>query len=212
MAISDVADGTDSGRSCCVLIAIKERSRCKARLSGRLVPAARLELVRSMLAAVLAAAGSARTVRRVVVVSGERDTVPGDVSVLVDDGEGLNIALTQAHRTLLGTGCREVLILPADLPRISAEDVDQMVLAARGSGLAIAPDAADVGTNALCLPAGNSFEFQFGPDSKRLHVQEAARAGLKARIVRRPGLAFDVDTPADLDLIREQRWLSRLRA
>jgi 2-phospho-L-lactate guanylyltransferase len=124
----------------------------------------------------------------------------------------LNAALTQAHRSLLSAGCREVLISRADLPRITTEDVDQMVLAARGSALAIAPDAADVGTNALCLVAADSLEFQFGLDSKRLHVQDAARAGFKARIVRRPGLAFDVDTPADLDQIREQQWLPRLRA
>jgi len=43
----------DQPRGACALIAIKERSRCKTRLSEALGPAARLELVRSMLTAVL---------------------------------------------------------------------------------------------------------------------------------------------------------------
>ena len=43
------------------------------------------------------------------------------------------------------------------------------------------------------------FRFQFGPDSQRLHLQEAQRTGLSPQVVRLPGLEFDVDSPADLD-------------
>ena len=44
-------------RGACALIAIKQRVRCKTRLSETLTSSARLQLVRSMLAAVLSAAG-----------------------------------------------------------------------------------------------------------------------------------------------------------
>src|ERR1035441_8420440 len=80
----------DQRRGACALIAIKERSRCKTRLSEALGSAARLELVRSMLTAVLSAARGARTVRQIIVVSPERDSVPADVPVLADTGECLN--------------------------------------------------------------------------------------------------------------------------
>ncbi len=196
-------------RGACALIPIKERSRCKTRLAQALAPAARIELVRSMLSAVLSAAAGAQTVRQIMVVSPERDSIPAQIPVLADTGESLNGALMQAHRMLLEFGCREVVILPADLPTINSADIDSLVRAARGGGFAIAPDTADVGTNALCLVSAQPFQFQFGLDSKRLHLEEAARDALSPQVVRLPGLQFDVDSPADLTRLGEQRWLAQ---
>ena len=56
------------------------------------------------------------------------------------------------------------------------------------------------------------FRFQFGVDSMRLHLQESERAGLIPRVVRLPGLAFDVDTPADLHRLDTGPWLARRQA
>jgi len=104
------------------------------------------------------------------------------------------------------------VILPADLPNITAGDIDALVRAGRSGGFAIAPDTAGTGTNALCLVSPQVFRFQFGLDSQRLHLREAERAGVRSQVVRLPGLAFDVDSPADLDRLDEQRWRARLQA
>jgi 2-phospho-L-lactate guanylyltransferase len=154
----------------CALIAIKQRVRCKTRLAETLAPAARLELVRSMLGAVLSAADAAPAVSQTVVVSPERDTIPGNVPVIVDTGEDLNGALAEAHRMLLDFGYREVLILPADLPTIAAADIDGLAHAGGIGGFAIAPDTAGSGTNALCLASAQPFRFQFGLGSRHLHL------------------------------------------
>jgi 2-phospho-L-lactate guanylyltransferase len=98
------------------------------------------------------------------------------------------------------------------LPRITGAEIDVLVRAARTGGFSIAPDATGTGTNALCLVSTQPFHFQFGPDSQRLHIQEAQRMGLSPQVIRLPGLAFDVDTPADLQLLEEQQWRTRLRA
>jgi 2-phospho-L-lactate guanylyltransferase len=210
--LGDLTRRLDQRRGACALIAIKARVLCKTRLSGSLAPSARIQLVRSMLAAVLSAAAGAQTVRQVIVVSPERDAVPAEIPVLADTGECLNGALTQAHRVLHEFGCREVVILPADLPNITAAEIDGLVHAGRGGGFAIAPDAAGVGTNALCLVSAHPFHFQFGPGSQRLHLQEAKRTGLSPQVVRLPGLAFDVDSPTDLNQLDQQQWLARLQA
>lgn len=210
--LGDLTRRLDRERGACALIAIKERLRCKTRLSEALTPSARLQLVREMLTAVLSAARGAQTVRQIIVVSPERDSVPAEVPVLADTGECLNGALTQAHRVLREFGCREVVILPADLPTITAAEIDGLVRAGRTGGFAIAPDAADVGTNALCLVSADPFNFQFGPDSKRLHLQEGERMGLGSQVVRLPGLQFDVDSPADLNRLDRRTWLARLQA
>ena len=210
--LGDLTHRLDQRRGACALIAIKERSHCKARLAQALAPQERIRLVRSMLAAVLSAAGGARTVRQIIVVSPERDTVPAEIPVLADSGECLNGALTQAHRVLREFGCREVVILPADLPNVTAAEIDALVHAGRRGGFAIAPDAAGVGTNALCLVSAHPFGFQFGLDSHRLHLEEAQRTGLSAQVIRLPGFEFDVDLPGDLARLDERQWRARLQA
>ena len=208
----DLTRRPERRRGACVLIAIKERARCKTRLAQMLTPPARIELVRAMLAAVLAAAWNAQTVHQVMVISPERDTVPAEIPVLADTGESLNNALLQAHTLLREFGCREVVVLPADLPKITAAEIDDLVRAGRAGGFAIAPDAAGAGTNALFLASALPFRFQFGPHSRQLHLQEAHRMGLSPQVVRQPGLEFDLDSPADLNLLERQPWLARLRA
>jgi 2-phospho-L-lactate guanylyltransferase len=208
----DLTRPLERRRGATVLIAIKERKLCKTRLAESLHESARVELVRSMLAAVLAAAGEAQTVEQTIVVSPERDQVPAQIPVYADTGESLNSALAQAHSMLRKFDCREVLVLPADLPRITATEIDALVRAGRASGFAMAPDAAGTGTNALYISSTQPFRFQFGPDSYRLHWQEAHRMGLSPQVIHLPGLAFDVDSPSDLELLGEQQWLTRLRA
>jgi 2-phospho-L-lactate guanylyltransferase len=199
-------------RGACALIAVKERSRCKTRLADVLGPPERIDLVRSMLTAVLAAAGNAQTVHQVIVISPERDTVPAEIPVLADTGESLNTALIQAHTMVREFGCHEIVVLPADLPLITSAEIDELVRAGRAGGFAMATDAAGIGTNALCLISTQPFRFQFGPDSRRLHLQEAQRLGSSPQVVHLAGLEFDVDSSADLDLLDGQKWLTRLRA
>ena len=208
----DLTRSVDRRRGACALVAIKERERCKTRLKEAVDDPTRVALVRSMLAAVLTAAASAQTVHRTIVVSPERDQIPTTVPVLADTGESLNTALSQAHRMLRDFGCHEVVVLPADLPQVTAAEIDALVRAGRCGGFSIAPDTTGTGTNALCLVSAQPFRFQFGPDSQRLHLQEAQRMGLTAQIVRLPGLAFDVDSPGDLQRLEEQQWRARLRA
>ena len=87
-------------------------------------------------------------------------------------------------------------MLPADLPTVTPLEIDSLVRAGRSGGCSIAPDAADRGTNALYVGSARAFRFQFGPNSKVLHLRESARLGLQAQIVRLPGLEFDLDVPA----------------
>jgi 2-phospho-L-lactate/phosphoenolpyruvate guanylyltransferase len=184
---------------CSLLIPVKARATGKTRLSARLDPRQRIGLVRRMLDHVLDAAHRANTIRQIIVVSPERDTLPGDIPVLADSGVGLNKALSEAHRALLAFGVRELLILPADLPTLAAADIDVLVEAGRATGFAVAPDASGCGTNGLYLSCTRCFDFEFGPDSRERHVDAALRLGLGVATVSRPGLEFDVDCPSDLE-------------
>jgi 2-phospho-L-lactate guanylyltransferase len=112
-------------------------------------------------------------------------------SSLVDPpGARLTFAVRAALDTLGGHLPR--LVLMADLPWVTAEDLDALL----GEGAALAPDHHRRGTNALYLPPGLKPRTFFGlPDSGRRH-REALR-DVPLRVVQRPGLARDLDTPAD---------------
>ena len=180
------------------LVPVKRGVACKSRLSGRLSAAERAELVRRMLAHVLDALRHASRIQVVACVSEDRGTIPADIPVLPDAGGGLNAALSSARTELIERGADEILVLPADLPRITPADIDALVDAGRRAGCALATDRPGLGTNALWLPASLPFRFQFGPASYTRHVEEAGRLGLTPARVDSPGLAFDVDGPDDL--------------
>ncbi|HZO22605.1 MAG TPA: 2-phospho-L-lactate guanylyltransferase [Steroidobacteraceae bacterium] len=199
-------------RRTCALVPVKARALCKTRLAPVLCCAARVELVRWMLDAVLAAAAKSKSIQRVIVISPERDCVPPHIPLLADSGESLNSALSMARSTLQGPDCMDVAILPADLPRITAREIDALVHAGRAGGFSIAPDAAGTGTNALYVAGCVSFNFQFGRASREAHLEEARRRGLGAQLVHSPGLAFDVDGAAELEALEEWSWNTHLRA
>ncbi len=190
-----------SSLSCAAIIAVKRRSRGKSHLADCLTAQQRVELIRAMLDRVIEAAQGAASITRTLVVSPERDTLAARVPLLIDGGEGLNQAFELARRALRERGVLRMLALPGDLPGVSPADLDALVSAA-GDGVAIAADRRGSGTNALVCPVHLPLTFHFGPDSRRLHVEEARKLGIEPVIVSRPGLDFDVDLPADLVRLR----------
>jgi 2-phospho-L-lactate guanylyltransferase len=122
---------------------------------------------------------------------------------------GLNAGLAEARDTALREGVEAVAVLHGDLPALTEPDLVALLEAVSGPGrkVAIAPDAAEVGTNGLALAPPDVIGFSFGRGSLEAHRRAAKRAGAWLTIVRRPGLAFDIDTPDDL-----AAWLAAVSA
>lgn len=109
------------------------------------------------------------------------------------DGE-LNAELERIRGAVAGP----LIVVNADLPLLQAGDLVALAKAAEEQGCAVAADRHATGTNAVALLPGALFAFSFGPDSLRLHL---ASAGKGVGLARRTGLAFDVDTVADIEAI-----------
>jgi 2-phospho-L-lactate guanylyltransferase len=186
------------------LVPLKRLDTAKSRLSARLSPAARSELMRALLDRTLREALRAVSVGRVVLVSSDEHSAAIAAAHGVDrfDDRGLpwNEALAAAMREAVRSD--GVLILSADLPLVSAADVDALAAAAPRSGLAIAR-AHDAGTNALVMRPPAAVETCFGiqgsDGSAAGHARLAEAAGLEAVIVDLPGLALDLDSPDDVE-------------
>ena len=111
---------------------------------------------------------------------------------------GLNAALYAGRAAALLQGAEAILVLPVDLPLLSADEV-RALIAPTGDrpSVRIAPDERGTGTNALLLAPPGGMDFHFGPNSFSAHIEAAREAGLASSIVHIGNISFDVDTPDD---------------
>jgi 2-phospho-L-lactate guanylyltransferase len=182
------------------LVPVKARSAGKQRLAAALPDETRTLLVRTMLEHVLSVLKETPAIGQVIVTSPDPEPLPSAVRLLADTGGGLNAALEAAIPALIAGGATRALIVFADLPLLTREDI--AALLAHPADVALAPDHTGTGTNGLSVSVPTRFRFQFGPDSCARHLAEAGRLGLTAAAIGRPGLAFDLDEPADLEKLR----------
>jgi 2-phospho-L-lactate guanylyltransferase len=124
--------------------------------------------------------------------------------------DGLNPALRRAQATAAAERVAKLLIVPGDLPLVDAEDLSILVKHAIKAAIVVAPDRAETGTNALLLTPPTAIVPSFGEGSFERHQRLAADAGLTVAVVRRPGLALDLDTPADIARLVALRPESRV--
>jgi 2-phospho-L-lactate guanylyltransferase len=192
-----------------VLIPLKRLDAAKSRLGSALSGAERRRLMAAMIAHVVRAALAAET-GRVVLASSDPDApalaAELGVGCVSDGGLAWNTGLAHA-RASLPSPAAAVLYLAGDLPLLEADDL-AAVLAAGATATAVIGRAHDGGTNALWVSPADAFTPAFGArGSAGVHAALAGSAGLRPVLLDRPGLARDVDTPADLVLAR--RLLAR---
>jgi 2-phospho-L-lactate guanylyltransferase len=129
----------------------------------------------------------------------------------VEERDDLNCALSVAAERARASGATGILSISCDLPFLVAADVVAMLDETEAPCVTIAVDRHEVGTNALLISPSCLIAYGYGPDSAARHRDRAAVACARTAVVRRPGLAFDIDTPDDLRKLRESRkdisWL-----
>lgn len=185
-----------------IIVPHRGLEHAKTRLSAVLDPAQRAEVAERLLRHVLDAAVASG--HEVVVISPDPDLEPivtaAGARLSVQRGLGLNAGLTQAASEAMTDGVRRLGVLHGDLANLHPTEVTALLDAVDGPRpmVAIAPDAAETGTNGLALSPPDVMGFHFGEGSLIAHRRAAKRAGAWITLVHRPGLAFDVDTPEDL--------------
>ena len=175
----------------------------------------RAELTGDILKRTLGVLNEAPLISRTLVVS--RDTAVlkvarqyGASTYSETEKQDLNMALTRAAHIAAAQKADGFLVLPADLPFISSEDIDALIEAAtpnrqNGSNgysyrrrfMAICTDHIQDGTNALLVSPPTGFNFQYGPGSFQKHLAEAKHLGMNSAVISRPTIEFDLDTEAD---------------
>ena len=179
------------------LIPLRSFDAGKSRLSGLLDVAQRQALIEAMMTDVVAAVSNAGVTDFLVATCGDhaagvaaRLGVPA-VHDATNDG-GLNRALSAAVATL---SCERVLIVAADLPRVTAADITAVMHA---DTPVVVAKTHDDGTAVLAFSPLRPFGLAYGPQSAVTHAVRAQADGQRVSVLERAGLMFDLDTPEDL--------------
>lgn len=192
------------------VLPIKDLDAAKQRLTDVLSPAERRGLFRAMVEDVLAALAAVDALDGVMIVSGDPEAAAladryGARLLHEPENQGHTAAVTTAASVLVAEGADGMVQVPGDVPLITAEEVAG-VLAMHGAGRAmtIVPAHDERGSNCVVLSPPDVMPLRFGNDSFFPHLASARERGLEPRIVEMPGLALDIDTPADLTLLLQR--------
>ena len=191
-------------RAIWAIIPIKDLSQAKQRLSSMLSGEERRALGLAMLEDVLVALAHAKGLSGILLVSSDAkacELAARYGARLLPDTEtkGLNPAVSAAARLLASEGVAGALVLHGDIPMATSDEIEALMAALPPApAMAIAPDSAQDGTNAMLVSPPDLIPFRYGGNSFSAHLQEAAKCGVAPRVLDLPGLAFDVDTLNDL--------------
>ena len=191
------------------IVPVKPLRRGKSRLAGALSEDERAELNRMLLENTLKIFSDLKEVEEVLVISRDPQALTiarnhGARTVREDGQPELNTALKRATVVAQVYATRGVLVLPADLPLVSRDDILTLIgRAGEPPVVVIAPDRHGSGTNALLISPAGLIEYDFGENSFQRHCQRAKDAGARLEIVDLPTLGLDLDLPEDLELVRK---------
>lgn len=199
------------------LLPVKSPKNAKQRLTGFLTPEQRELLARTMFEEVLATLGKVRGLDLIAVATSdpaiaERARAAGvevfDENEQISHSHSADLAAQKAS----ALGATSVILLPIDVPLVTTAEIESLVEAAAetGHGLIVVPSGDGTGTNALVRTPPNSTKACFGPGSFRAHCGQAESLGIPLRVMRPPGLLFDIDTPGDVAELLERAPDSRV--
>jgi 2-phospho-L-lactate/phosphoenolpyruvate guanylyltransferase len=183
------------------VVPVKNLGVSKRRLSEVFTPHERRTLTLAMLEDVLIALKES-AVNKIVVIG--EDLQVQEVAEKLDayylsaTNDGLNPAIQEATGWCMQQGASSVLVLPADIPLLTAKDVDRIIALGVGKCAVVLSPSGNWGTNALYQCPPKLIPACFGPKSFIEHIREAYTRGISVRLHFSTGLATDIDSAEDL--------------
>ncbi len=197
------------------VVPLKSIRRAKQRLASVLTPTERGELMLAMVGDVLDALTRTPGLAGILLVS--RAPEAADLArqhrcELYAEAAGADLSESvqaaggylMANRHVRGT-----LIVPGDLPLITAADVATIL--DQHQQITLVPDSEGDGTNCIVSSPPNLIRYRFDGHSFKPHAEAAYGIGITPRIVRNDAFGIDVDTPRDLLRVLERAGPSRTR-
>jgi 2-phospho-L-lactate/phosphoenolpyruvate guanylyltransferase len=186
------------------VVPVKDTAAAKQRLAASLPAYLRQGLALAMLEDVLAALAEVSGIAGRLVVT----TDPAATALAARYGakcmtegatDGHTGAVMEAARRLAGEGRAGMLTLPGDIPLVTAAEIGAILAAHRPPpSFTIVPSHDERGSNAILMSPPDAVPLRFGEDSFFPHLAAAQARGIVPTVVHLPGIALDIDNPADL--------------
>ncbi|HEY4428799.1 MAG TPA: 2-phospho-L-lactate guanylyltransferase [Solirubrobacteraceae bacterium] len=194
------------------VLPVKRFELAKQRLGASVADGVRIALARAMVTDVLQALAETSGIDSTIVVTRERMLAGAaremGAHVIEDETEsGQPAAVELGVRHALDRGLERVLCVPGDCPGLDPAELERLLAgspAASETEVVILPDRHGTGTNGLLLCPPDAIPPAFGPDSCARHLALARAAGVPCRVEQLPSLLLDIDTGADLEVLRER--------
>jgi 2-phospho-L-lactate guanylyltransferase len=186
------------------ILPVKEMAGAKQRLAPLLSPEERIGLMQVMLRDVLAALSAAQGLIGIALVTldpwAEALAQEHGARIITEGArEGHTGAVTAAAAVLQAEGVASILTLPGDIPAAKPIEIGSLIAAASAPpAFIIAPAHDEQGSNAILMSPPNAIKLRFGEDSYFPHLAAARAAGIATQVLRLPGVAMDIDHPADI--------------
>lgn len=191
------------------IVPVKPLRRGKSRLREVLSEEKRALLNYSMLDKTLLTLSEVPEIDKILVVSRDPAALAlarerGTRTLMEDGSPELNIALRRASAVAKTYNAHAIVIIPADLPLLSLDDLKSFL---QHSGnppeMIISPDRRWDGTNALYLNPIGSIEYAYGEGSLYKHINQARDKNLHVEVFPLATIGFDLDLPEDLEMLRQ---------
>jgi 2-phospho-L-lactate guanylyltransferase len=186
-----------------ILIPVKILANAKQRMAAVLDQPSRTELAHAMLHDVLESVGT--WVQRPAVSLVTTDPFALDLARKFDfeiipdaNNRSETDAIEMATQVCISRKIDFTLVIPGDIPLLTAPELDNVLHAAPPQGSVLIPAADGRGTNAALRRPPGLFPLRFGNDSFKPHLAAAQATQKPCVVLSLPGIALDVDNPAEL--------------
>jgi 2-phospho-L-lactate/phosphoenolpyruvate guanylyltransferase len=189
-----------------LLIPFKSLATAKQRLAGALNAQQRSQFAGAMLADVLQAAAGMVNRIDVALVTGDaraQELAQEHGFIIIEDtrNESETAAIEMATAWCEQRGYETTIVVPADIPLITGDELNRVLDAAPGEGAVFVPAYDRRGSNCILRRPASIIPLRFGNDSFLPHCEAMQRTGKELIILEMPGIGLDVDNPHELELL-----------
>jgi 2-phospho-L-lactate guanylyltransferase len=188
------------------ILPVKRFSLAKQRLGESVDEHLRLDLARAMVGDVLVALSRCAAIDLTVVVTNEPSVAAAaeytGAMVVADTSEsGQSAAVSIGIERAIAERAERALCIPGDCPALDPDELDGL-LRDTPDAVIVIPDRHGTGTNGLLLTPPDVMTPSFGPGSCERHSELAASTNASWRTEQIASLQLDIDTGADLAVLR----------
>jgi 2-phospho-L-lactate guanylyltransferase len=188
------------------VIPVKPLRLAKSRLSSILSQQEREKFAEAMLRHVLGVVAKVPQITGTLVISRDNYVLSiareyGAKTIQESGAPELNTALMRATSVVASWRSDALLILPADLPLVSSEDITDIIQLGlqNPESVVIATDRDQNGTNALFAHPPGVIDYAYGEGSFQRHISLAEQSGVAVHVYESDRMWQDIDHPQDIE-------------